>query len=72
MADADHAQPLAVDTRHETDDFAGAMSSAAITPFLVFATMSPVATRTLQVALYITPASHTGPGAASPALRFLR
>ena len=32
------------------------MSSAAITPFLVFATMSPVATRTLQVSLDITPA----------------
>jgi hypothetical protein len=48
------------------------MSSAAITPFLVFATMFPRRYAYTWVLPYITPASHTGPGMVSPELRFLR
>ena len=68
MADADHAQALAVDPRHEADDLAGADIESRNHAVSCLSHDLP---RRYAYTLRFTE-HHTGPGVVSPGPRFLR
>jgi len=68
VADTDHPQSLAVDPRHETDDFAGADIECCDHAVSCLRHDVPPSLRVH----FRSHSHHAGPGIASPALRFLR